>query len=238
MFNTTAINRLGRLAAGLAISGALLGTSATAADHEEGGYAGTNNQGHTTVVWNFLRHFSYEQYYYSASSQWTWNNDNRVDNMDFAIFAGHGSPWYFVGQDGVGVDLRYVGNGSDGGYGDRDCEFVAFQSCKVVPSPLDSSSWAYNWTRSSGVFDGLHQAMGFRSNSYQSTDQDVTYRFGSYIRNNYCVWQSWFAAINAEARSDEYGSAVMYPTAEYDTYANFISDPPSNSSWLRSWYQY
>ena len=36
-----------------------------AVDLEEGGYAGTTDEGHDTVVYNFLKHFNYEQYYYS-----------------------------------------------------------------------------------------------------------------------------------------------------------------------------
>lgn len=229
MFNTK------QLALTLAIAGTAL-TSAMAG--EEGGYAGTTNQGHHTVVYNFLKHFTYDQYYWSKDFCWENSNDVYVDNMDIAVFAGHGSPWYFVGTDNQGVDLRYVSNGADDGYGDDDAEFVAFQSCAVVPSPLDSSSWAYNWTRSSGAFEGLHQAMGFRNSSYQSTDQDVTNIWGIYTKYGYGVWQSWFTGINLEAYWYEYGCAVMYPTAENDTYYSFISDPPASSSWLKCWYQH
>jgi hypothetical protein len=220
----------------LAIAGIAM-TSAFAG--EEGGYAGTTNQGHHTVVYNFLKHFPViDQYYWSYDFCWEGNNDDFVDNMDIAVFAGHGAPWYFVGVDNQGVDLRFVSNGADDGYGDDDAEFVAFQSCKVVPSPLDSSSWASNWTRSSGAFEGLHQAMGFRTDSYQSTDQDVTNCWGIFVKAGFGVWQSWFIGINLEALSNEFGCAVMYPTAENDTYYSFIADPPANSSWLRVWYQY
>ncbi|MFT4540645.1 MAG: hypothetical protein ACI841_000122 [Planctomycetota bacterium] len=229
-------NKLGRLAAGLVLGGSLLATSANAFDLEEGGYAGTDNQGHATVVWNFLHHFTYEQYYYSASHMWTWNNDTRVDNMDFAIFAGHGAPWYFTGQDGVGVNMKYVGDGADGGYGDRDLEFVAFQSCAVVPSPLESDDWAFHWTRVSGVFEGLHQALGFRNSSYQSTDQDVTETFGNYVKNGYNVWGSWLASISLEAMDKEKGCVVFHPTCTNDTRTNFAPDPPQGSTWMHCWY--
>lgn len=227
-----------RLAASLVLGAALLAGGASAFDLEEGGYAGTDDQGHATVVYNFLHHFNYEQYYYSASHQWTWNNDNRVDNMDFAIFAGHGSPWYFTGQDGIGVNLKTVGNGGDGGYGDLDLEFVAFESCSVVPSPLDSSSWASNWTMSSSVFAGLHQALGFRNSSYQSTDQDVTQTFGSYVKNGYAIWPSWINSIALEALDIEFGSVVFYPTCGSDTYYNFAADPPANSTDLNCWFMH
>jgi len=228
-----------KLALSLAIAGTALTSTATAqVEKKEGGYAGTYNEGHDTVVYNFLRHFNFDQYYWSKDFCWESHNDSFVDDMDIAIFAGHGSNWHFVGTDNKGVDLRYVSNGADDGYGDDNCEFVAFQSCGVVPSPLDSSQWAYNWTRSSGAFEGLHQAMGFRNSSYQSTDQDVTNVFGVFTRFGYGVWQSWFLGINLEAYSYEFGCAVMYPTAENDTYYSFIADPPANSSWLKCWYHY
>jgi len=217
----------------------LLTTSlAAAVDWEEGGYAGTTDEGHDTVVYNFLKHFSYEQYYYSYQHQWSWNNDNRVDAMDFAIFAGHGNRWLIAGLDGS-VSLTTAGSSSHRGYGDLDAEFVAFESCYVVPSPIEVSDWYSNWTsESDDVFDGLHQALGFHTVSWQSTDEDVTDYFGSRIASGYAVWESWFDAINAEGRSDEHGSAVMHPSADGDTYASFVSDPAETHTSLRIWYQY
>jgi len=216
----------------------LLIVNANAIDREEGGYVGCEGQGHDVVVYNFLKHFSYEQYYWGNRHQWTYNNNNRVDAMDFAIFAGHGNMWLIALLDGY-VDLATAGSSSHKGYGDIDCEFVAFESCKVVPSPLDATDWYSNWTSEpDDVFDGLHQALGFRTDSYQSTDQSVTDYFGSRIRDNYGVWESWFDAINARAASDEMGSAVMHPTCDGDTYGNFVSDPSETSTSLRVWYQY
>lgn len=211
---------------------------ALAADYEEGGYAGTRDQGHTTVVYNFLKHFSFEQYYYSAQSQWASNNNARVDNMDFSVFGGHGAPWTILGEDGLVVDLTKAGSRGNLGYGDADCEFVAFESCKVVPSPIEKADWYTNWTRSGGIFDGLHQALGFRTNSYQSTDQDVTDWFGIQIKLDYAVWQAWFLSIDIAAYSYEYGSAVMYPAASNDTYSTHCPDPPKDHTDLTVWYQY
>ena len=213
-------------------------TSVCAVDREEGGYAGTTDEGHDTVVYNFLKHFNYEQYYYSYKHQWSWNNNNRVDAMDFAIFAGHGNKWLIAGLDGT-VDLKTAGSSSHRGYGSLDAEFVAFQSCYVVPSPIEESNWYSNWTsESDDVFDGLHQALGFHTVSYQSTDQKVTDYFGSRIANGSAVWESWFDAINAKGRDDEHGSAVMHPSADGDTYGNFANDPSENHTSLRVWYQY
>lgn len=212
--------------------------TAHAVDHEEGGYAGTTNEGHDTVVYNFLKHFNYEQYYYSYKHQWTYNNNSRVDAMDFAIFAGHGNKWLIAGLDGS-VDLETAGSSTAAGYGSLDAEFVAFESCYVVPSPIEVTNWYTKWTsESDDVFDGLHQALGFHTVSWQSTDQAVSDYFGSRIAAGYGVWESWFDAINARGRNDEDGSAVMYPAADGDTYASYVADPPANHSSLRIWYQY
>lgn len=209
-----------------------------AVDREEGGYVGCKGQGHDVVVYNFLKHFSYEQYYWGYKHQWSTSNNNIVDAMDFAIFAGHGNKWLIALLDGS-LSLTSAGNSSHKGYGDLDCEFVAFESCKVIPSPLEVQDWYSNWTRESDdVFDGLHQALGFRTYSYQSTDQNVTNYFGWRIKLNFGVWESWFDAINVMARSDEMGSAVMHPSCDGDTYGNYAPDPPETSTWLRIWWQY
>ncbi len=215
----------------------LMMASAYAVDREEGGYAGTTNEGHDQVVYNFLKHFNYEQYYYSYKHQWSTNNNNRVDAMDFAVFGGHGNRWLVAGLDGS-VDLTTAGANSHKGYGNVDAEFVAFESCYVVPSPIEVADPFTNWTKDGGVFDGLHQAVGFHTVSWQSTDQKVTDYFGSRMRNGAAVWQAWFDAINAKGRNDEHGSAAMHPSADGDSYASFVTDPPASSSSLRVWYQY
>jgi hypothetical protein len=213
-------------------------TAAYAGDHEEGGYVGTTNEGHDAVVYNFLKHFSYEQYYYSQPFQFTSSNNARVDAMDFAIFAGHGNKWFIATTNG-GVDLSTAGSTSNVGWGNVDAEFVAFQSCYVVPSPLEESNWWSNWvSESDDVFDSVHQVISFRTVSYQSTDQDVTDYFGVRIRAGYAVWQSWFDAINDEALSDEMGAAVMHPTAQNDTYDSFVADPAASHGNLTVWYQH
>ena len=211
-------------------------SSLYAVDHEEGGYVGHSGQGHDTVVYNFLKHFNYEQYYWGYKSEWTTQNNTYVDAMDFAIFAGHGNRWLIALLDG-NVDLASAGSSSNEGYGDTDLEFVAFESCSVIPSPLEVSDWWTNWVGSNGIFDGLHQALGFRTSSYQSTDEKITDYFGEKIHSGNKVWQSWFEAINAKGLSYEKGSAVMHPSTQDDTYASFVADPPANHTNLTIWYQ-
>jgi hypothetical protein len=207
-------------------------------ERKEGGYAGTKDQGHDEVVYNFLKHFAYDQYYWARTFQFGDLNNQRVDAMDIAIFAGHGNQWLIATTDG-NVDLTNVGSSLNWGWGDNNAEFIAFESCDVVPSPIEVADWWTNWVKEpGGAFDGLHQALGFRTVSYQSTDQDVADNFGGRIRNNHGMWESWFDAINDEGESDEMGSAVMYPPADGDTYYNFVTDPPYNHQNLRVWYQH
>ncbi|MBI3365152.1 MAG: hypothetical protein HY033_09620 [Ignavibacteriae bacterium] len=208
-----------------------------AVDRKEGGYAGTKDQGHDEVVYNFLKHFSYEEYRWAYDFQFTSYNNHRVDAMDITVFAGHGNEWLIATTSG-NVDLSIAGNTSDKGWGDYNCEFIAFESCDVVPSPLEESDWWSNWVKDGATFDGLHQALGFRTISWQSTDQDVTDYFGSCIHAGYAVWQSWFDAINHECESDEMGACVMNPTCEMDTHASFAADPSASDQSLRIWYQY
>jgi Family of unknown function (DUF6345) len=228
---------IGRMACGLAVA-LLAGAPVSAADRKEGGYVGTYTEGHDAVVYNFLKHFNYQQYYYSQPFQFASSNNARVDAMDIAIFAGHGNRWYISTTNG-GVDLASVGSGANSGWGDVQAEFVAFESCYVVPSPIEVADWWTNWIDTpNGAFDGVHQVLSFHTVSWQSTDQDVTDFFGSRMHGNHAVWQSWFDAINSEGRSDEFGAAVMHPSTDGDRYATFAADPPKNHQSLRLWYQY
>lgn len=220
----------------IAFFSTLLTATASAVDHREGGYAGTTNEGHDQVVYNFLKHFNYDQYYYSYKHQWTHNNNNRVDAMDIAVFGGHGNQWLIAGIDGS-VDLSTAGNTAAKGYGSLNAEFVAFESCYVVPSPLEVADWYTKWRQPGGIFNGLHQALGFRTVSWQSTDQKVTDYFGSRVASGAPIWQSWFDAINAKGCCGERGAAVMHPSTENDTYAVFAPDPTNYDS-FKIWYQY
>ena len=107
-----------------------------------------------------------------------------------------------------------------------------------MPSPIEVSDWYTGWTNSDGVFDGLHQALGFHTVSYQSTDQKVAKNFGDRVDDGDDIWTSWFDAINTKGRSDEHGSVVMHPSCDGDSYYSFASDPSATSTSLRIYYQY
>jgi hypothetical protein len=212
-------------------------TNTRAADRMEGGYVGSGGQIAVDVVWNFIHHFTYEQYYWSKDFQFTSYNNHRVDAMDFAFYCGHGNQWYITMSDGGAVDLSTAGNTADKGWGDWNCEFVAMESCDVVPSPDDVTNWWSNWIYPNGVFDGLHQLCGYRTGAAFATCRQIIDDFGGRIHAGYAVWQSWFDAINDEGLPDEMGCCVMDPTCQMDTHQTFASDPPANNG-LTIWWQY
>lgn len=224
-----------------ALLAALTLTASASNAAEEGGYVYNGGEDRfVDNVWNFVKHFSYDQYYWCQAYEFTTSNNYYVDAMDFAYYSGHGNNFY-IGM-GPSASTSGVSLGSTTKWGDTDLEFIVFQSCKVIPAPIDRSDWYQRWIGTNGVFQGLHQAIGYRTNSYSGNG--ISNNFGNRIASNQCVWQSWFNAVDDE-RSWWYGSsypgyasAVMYPGLDYDRYYNFGGDPPRPMYSLRIWYQH
>lgn len=222
---------------------------------EEGGYCG-NDPSTPGVVYNFIKHFSYDQYYWANVALLTNFNNTYVDNVDFAYYCGHGSPFQIgVYSNGAGsgastyIDLGSAGGTSNLGYGDTDLEYIVFHSCQTIPSPIERGDWWSPWVQESDdIFDGLHQALGFRTNAIISTADDISNYFGNRMAGGNGVWQSWFDAINAEGyhtgilwwrKLAEFGAAVMHPDVQNDRYMyNDSPDPAQNHGNLTIWYQH
>ncbi len=211
------------------------------AQGEEGGYV--YNRGEARFqdnVYNFLKHFSYDQYYWCQDYLFTTSNNSFVDNMDFAYYSGHGNNFY-LGM-GPGTSGGDVSIGSSTKWGDRDLEFIVFQSCQVVPSPIDRADWYQNWVGNNDTFQGLHQAIGYRTNSYSGNG--ISNNYGGRISSNQRCWQAWFAAVDDErswfrgASYPGYASVVLYPGLDNDRYYSPGGDPPAGHSNLRIYYQY
>lgn len=210
---------------------------ACSVDRWEGGYVGSRTEGDaTTPVWRFISNFNYNQYYWAETFQFDSYNNERVDKMDFSYFVGHGSPWNIKCQS-TWLNLSSAGSSSNDGWGDYNSEFVTLHACQVVASPLEVADWYSAWTNNNGVFDGVHQVCGFRTNASMSCDQDISGYFGGRIKSGAAVWQAWFDAIWLYGNGSERGAAVMYPPCDGDSYASFSADPPENHTWLRIWYQ-
>ena len=214
-----------------------------ATETEEAGYVG-NDPVAPSVVWNFLKHFDYEAYVWSGSWHFTHNNDlpYGVDKFDFVFFCGHGDTHLIVVSDGRGGDgriVRIAEMAGQGGLGDKDLEFIVFHSCKTVASPLETVNWWQPWRN---VFNGLHQAVGFHTNSYKYTAEKIANSFGNRVASTGYVWQSWFNAIDEHgdhSSNRDYGCALMYPPAKKDRYRKCVScDPSPNHTDFWIVYQY
>ena len=209
---------------------------------EEGGYV--YNRGEDRFVdnvYNFLKHFNYEQYYWAEAFEFTTSNNSYVDAMDFAYYSGHGNNYYLGMGPGAAVSGVNLDTNVHARWGDTDLEFVVFQSCTVIPSAADRADWADAWVPN-GIFQGLHQAIGYRTLSYSGNG--ISNNFGDRISDGEAVWQAWFAAVNDERswwRGQDYpglASAMMHPTAQNDTYYSFVADPPAGHTALTNWYQH
>jgi hypothetical protein len=215
-------------------------------DREEGGYVG-NDYRAIPVVWNFIRHFNYNQYFWAHPRMFTYLNNNYVDNMDFAYYCGHGNRWRIWTYWGS-VNLATAGYSSHRGYGNVDLEFIVYHSCLVIPSPLEVYNWWSPWiTEPNDTFDGLHQSLGFRTVAYVASAPNISNYYGWRIRWNRSVLWSWFQAIWRRGiqswypwwwpwKPRECGSVVLHPSCQNDTYGNFAPDPPQNHRNLRIWY--
>src|SRR5689334_11116034 len=87
------------------------------AGDEEGGYVGQQGQGHPTVVYNFLKHFSYEDYYWDRDWCYDGSNNSFVDNMDIVVFGGHGNQWLIKCEDDSRAHFDNCGGSSNLGWG-------------------------------------------------------------------------------------------------------------------------
>jgi Family of unknown function (DUF6345) len=212
---------------------------ARASAQREGGYV--YNRGESRFVdnvYNFLKHFSYEQYYWADAFEFTTNRSAFVDNVNLAYYSGHGSN-FSLGM-GPGASVGSVNLRTAGGYG-SNLRFIVFQSCEVIPSVPDLANWWGAWVPG-GIFQGLHQAIGYRTLSYSGNG--ISNNYGNRVRSGQAMWQGWFAAVNDERswwRGRDYpgfASVVLYPGLDNDTYLAFGPAPPHGHGALRTYYQY
>lgn len=223
-------------------AGLILAAPSSLMAQEEGGYVYNHGENRfVDNVYNFIKHFSYEQYYWCEDWLFASSNNSYVDAMDFSYYSGHGNNYYITmgpGAEVSGVNLKY---NSKTRWGDNDLEFVVFQSCQVIPSKKDVSNWWSAWVPN-GIFQGLHQAVGYRTNSFSGNG--ISNNYGTRIKGGQKVWQAWFAAVDDERcwwmgnDYPGYASAVMHPNAQNDTYFSFCADPPAGHTSLTNWYQY
>lgn len=230
---------------------------AVAGDREIGGYVDRAESRFVRNVWNFVKNFQawqavggnrykQSQYYYAEPFMFDNSHQNYVDFMDLAYVAGHGNNYYIQTNQsaGQGVDLRTVP-----AYGDLshsgDLEFMIIESCYTVTSAPEAADW---WTPYLGMFQGLHQLVGFHTLS--NSDNGIPNNYANKLKANGGVWQSWFAAVNEErywianpTNSDGspypgLASAIMYNSTENDRLGAYAADPAGGTVGMKTWWQY
>jgi hypothetical protein len=222
--------------------------AAAVCEHEEGGYAGIASSDSYGPVYNFLKHFSYDQYYWAYHREFTSQSNSYVDAMDMSIFCGHGAPYMLKALDGW-VDLTTAGSTSQKGYNDPagDCEFFACESCETVPSPKElGDGWCDGWLKPTSIFaNDLHMILGYRTPAFVATAPDITDEFGRQVRAGKVIRCAWLDAIEKKGMRGwwpfwdrpllEFGCVVYRPNCANDTYNSWAAKP---SRGLCCWYQY
>lgn len=206
---------------------------------EEGGYVCREESGAVNETWNFIKHFSYEQYYWAVPQLFTTHDSSYVDNMDTAFFSGHGGNFLITTLRNC-CDAVDFSSGSVS-LGDLDLEFLTIDACSVAPSPIERSDWASGWW---DVFHRLHQLLSFRTTGWY--DGRVEDQYAKNLLSGQKYIDAWFNAANS-VRSGTYPGycAVVWaypqsghPGTANDTYYSWVSDPPDPLSWIAITYQY
>ena len=85
---------------------------------------------------------------YEVGVEWTndygfWYND--PDEVDFALYSGHGSPTgFYFNNDHDDKKLRGIDTHHDAEWGDLDLEWIALACCKVLKNS-DDGEWYERW---------------------------------------------------------------------------------------------
>lgn len=226
-----------------------------------GGYVAQAEDRFVRNVWGFVRQFgssqnigshqyTRDQYYWMEPWVFDASHNQFIDSQHFAYVAAHGGPWVLACHNGVAdVNLR-----TGPAYGDPpqgDLRFLTIQSCTtVVAHPHNSFDWnRWRHTSEGGPFDGLHQAMGYWTNSI--SDNGISGYFGAQVRGNNVVWQAWFTAVQLERqfpqwRPDDVTEGVAYPgwasaimpqKCRYDRAGSYGSRPQASDLLLSVWEQ-
>jgi len=219
-----------------------MGWVSPAAALYEGGYVCREETGAVNETWAFIKHFSYNQYYWAYPFEFTTSDDLYVDWMDVAFFSGHGSHGSITTRKNCCDPVNFW----DGSVslGDDYLEFLTIDACSVAPSYPDvGNSWDDGWW---GVFHKLHQLLTFRRTGWY--DSRVEDNYGSYLQAGQTFISAWLNAANSVRSGGEYPGYCSiiwaYPQGSYsgaqnDRYTPYPStDPPFNLSIMANTYQY
>lgn len=129
-----------------------------------------------------------------GDSQW-------IDNSDITFYVGHGNVGRFTFVDSSHDDSVLDNDDATGDWGDRDLEWLALYSCKVLGRGSDGFAPFDNWKQE---FDGLHLLLGFHTNAQATSAFSETFA-SNLLDSRMTVRQAWFEAIDDHQPSDRVG---------------------------------
>lgn len=222
-----------------------VGLKNASANNYIGAYPGPDASWTETDTRYFLQAFDghgyYDQWYWSDNAFYNSQNNSYVDWEDFAYYAGHGNQYYISNISGGNTDLSIAGNTSNGGWGDGYLKYIVFDSCMVVPSPIERpNDWWVGWTNAAGgVYDGVLQILGYRTERYIATKASKP--FGKKVQSGGYVFYSWLDAVSESTTHPnglDYAAIAWCPGSNYDVYPTSMSQKCSGGTNILLTYQY
>ncbi|MEZ4732845.1 MAG: DUF6345 domain-containing protein [Caldilineaceae bacterium] len=122
-------------------------------------------------------------------SDWTANEQNYVDNVDYAYFAGHGSTagiYFGVGGNTHNDNLARAEE-VQYRWGTKDNDWIGLAACNVLDDPYSNLQ---RWAR---AMNGTRLLMGMKT---VMSDTDLGAAVGWHMRWNNSMAQAWFKAVN------------------------------------------
>ena len=167
------------------------------------GYVSNEESRFVSYVWAFIKEFrntwNNTQYYWGQARFLGADHLYFADSADLAYIAGHGSASSITMSRGQRCSLLHTPWGSfstSGGTG--DLEYIVFHSCKVLQLV---SGWRARWKNYTSAhdrpFDGLHIAMGFRTNHVNGIGHAGPHAaddFAENLEDGYNVRRAWYVA--------------------------------------------
>lgn len=119
-------------------------------------------------------------------------DEDYADNVDIVFFAGHGTAETATSPSilfGVATHNNGFAGSSSMRLGDKDCEWIVFDACRVV-----NRDYRYDWL---GTFTGLHYILGFHTNANDSRNRGKY--FARRLNRGKTVREAWIRACKLTA---------------------------------------
>ncbi|CAG8548729.1 8416_t:CDS:2 [Ambispora gerdemannii] len=156
-------------------------------------------------------------------SDWTTDNDDLIDNVDFVFYTGHanGDGWVL---DGGNSFLTF----NEIGLLDRDLEWLVIAACGPLQDDVISPGGGDVFRWEPAFKGGLHLLLGYASVSYDNTDEGRL--LTQYVREGQTVINAWFRAAQAIQPSDIWVGAMWVSSPSSDPSQDHIWDSGSFSA--------